>query len=108
MFHWSDNQRSPHSSLLARSPAPASSLKRAHLSTKTDFPGEHLLAMFYLRDPWVFQEKLEHFNELEVGSAAYERFLAWRQIESLLSAGFAARTACDILAHFRLRFTSNF
>lgn len=40
------------------------------------FPGEHILAMFYLRDPWLFQEKLEHFHDLEPGSEAYERFLA--------------------------------
>ncbi len=39
-------------------------------------PGEHILAMFYLRDPWLFQEKLEHFHDLEPGSEAYERFLA--------------------------------
>ncbi len=43
------------------------------------FPGEHILAMFYLRDPWLFQEKLEHFHELEPGSEAYERFLAIEQ-----------------------------
>ena len=40
------------------------------------FPGEHILAMFYLRDPWLFQEKLEHFHDLEPGSEAQERFLA--------------------------------
>ncbi len=40
------------------------------------FPGEHILAMFYLRDPWLFQEKLEYFETLNAGSEAYERFLA--------------------------------
>lgn len=40
------------------------------------FPGEHVLAMFYLRDPWLFQEKLEHFHDLMPGSEPYDRFLA--------------------------------
>jgi len=40
------------------------------------FPGEHILSMFYLRDPWLFQEKLEHFHELTPGTEAHERFLA--------------------------------
>lgn len=52
------------------------SLMGRYIGSFDFFPGEHVLAMFYLRDPWLFQEKLEHFYELAPGSESYERFLA--------------------------------
>lgn len=40
------------------------------------FPGDQLLMYFYLRDPFLFYEKLQQFKELEDESEAKEHFLA--------------------------------
>ncbi len=49
---------------------------RQYLDQFDSFPGDHLLAWFYLRDPWVFHDKLEEFDGMDEDSDAHQQFLA--------------------------------
>ena len=51
-------------------------LMEQYLASQEMLPGDHLLALFYLRDPWIFQEKLKQFAHISQDGERFERFLA--------------------------------
>ena len=40
------------------------------------FPGDHILALFYLKDPWIFHEKLQQFRNMDPESDRHHHFMA--------------------------------
>lgn len=49
---------------------------RQYISGLDVFAGDHLLAMFYLRDPWGYQDKLRCFADMERNTPQEKHFVA--------------------------------
>ncbi len=67
-----------------------------------EFPAEWIQALFSLNEPWVFQEKFQHFSTLKPGSREAENFIA---LEHWVNDGVpkTARAARDCLVDWGQR-----